>query len=278
MCLCSAPRRHCVRSIDELHRSKDLDGQSASRHDQPRPLPRLAWWQNGALAPPPPRHGSHGGYGLLAESYRSCGASVRRLARDTGGSPTAGCESVVRFPSQRSGSCNLVLLLPRAHRGLVPLLDATRRSLPHCKSVRRRFRYSIDTLILAQGVRLHAVSGRLSPQRAVLPRPLPLQARTSVISLDAFPAWALPALGIRRIRQGSAISGASCSGGLLAFYARYDDETPNLAERNDWLFPIFFLAAIAGAMLAGFYLLVPQYDEILSPIELLNLTFAGIRI
>ena len=59
------------------------------------------------------------------------------------------------------------------------------------------------------------------------------------------------------------------------FYARYEGETPNLAERNDWLFPIFFLAAIAGAMLAGFYLLVPQYDEILSPIELLTLVFGG---
>jgi hypothetical protein len=59
------------------------------------------------------------------------------------------------------------------------------------------------------------------------------------------------------------------------FYARYDRETPSLAEKNDWLFPIFFLAAIGGAMLAGFYLLVPQYDEILSPIELLTLVFAG---
>jgi 4-amino-4-deoxy-L-arabinose transferase-like glycosyltransferase len=58
------------------------------------------------------------------------------------------------------------------------------------------------------------------------------------------------------------------------FYARYETETPTLAERNDWLFPIFFLATIAGAMLAGFYLLVPQYDEILSPIELLFLVFA----
>jgi 4-amino-4-deoxy-L-arabinose transferase-like glycosyltransferase len=59
------------------------------------------------------------------------------------------------------------------------------------------------------------------------------------------------------------------------FYARYDRETPSLAEKNDWLFPIFFLAAIGGAMLAGFYLLVPQYDEILSPIELLTLVFRG---
>ena len=28
-------------------------------------------------------------------------------------------------------------------------------------------------------------------------------------------------------------------------------------------------------MLAGYYLLVPQYDEILSPVDLLTLIFAG---
>jgi hypothetical protein len=55
------------------------------------------------------------------------------------------------------------------------------------------------------------------------------------------------------------------------FYARYDAETPGLAARNDQVFPVFLLATIAGAMLAGYYLLVPIYDEILSPIELLML-------
>jgi 4-amino-4-deoxy-L-arabinose transferase-like glycosyltransferase len=59
------------------------------------------------------------------------------------------------------------------------------------------------------------------------------------------------------------------------FYTRYDGETPNLASRNDGLFPIFLLAAIAGAMLAGFYLLAPQYDEVLSPVDLLILVFGG---
>jgi 4-amino-4-deoxy-L-arabinose transferase-like glycosyltransferase len=59
------------------------------------------------------------------------------------------------------------------------------------------------------------------------------------------------------------------------FYARYDNETPSLAARNDRVFPVFLLATVAGAMLAGYYLLVPQYDEILSPIELLMLILAG---
>ena len=58
------------------------------------------------------------------------------------------------------------------------------------------------------------------------------------------------------------------------FYTRYEAETLNLAERNDQLFPIFLLAIVAGAMLAGYYLLVPQYDEILSPLDLLLLTSA----
>jgi hypothetical protein len=58
-------------------------------------------------------------------------------------------------------------------------------------------------------------------------------------------------------------------------YARYDDETPELAARNDQLFPLFFLATVAGGLLAGYYLLVPQYDEILSPVDLLILIFAG---
>ncbi len=58
------------------------------------------------------------------------------------------------------------------------------------------------------------------------------------------------------------------------FYTRYEAETLNLAERNDQLFPIFLLAIVAGAMLAGYYLLVPQYDEILNPLDLLLLTSA----
>jgi 4-amino-4-deoxy-L-arabinose transferase-like glycosyltransferase len=58
------------------------------------------------------------------------------------------------------------------------------------------------------------------------------------------------------------------------FYARYDAETPALAVRNNQVFPLFLLATVAGAMLAGYYLLVPQYDEILSPIELLMLILA----
>jgi hypothetical protein len=41
------------------------------------------------------------------------------------------------------------------------------------------------------------------------------------------------------------------------------------------VFPVFLLATIAGAMLAGYYLLVPIYDEILSPIELLMLIFGA---
>jgi hypothetical protein len=59
------------------------------------------------------------------------------------------------------------------------------------------------------------------------------------------------------------------------FYARYGAETPGLAAGNDHVFPLFLLATLAGAMLAGYYLLVPQYDEILSPYELLKLVFAG---
>ncbi|MGA7215138.1 MAG: hypothetical protein WBX20_13115 [Terrimicrobiaceae bacterium] len=59
------------------------------------------------------------------------------------------------------------------------------------------------------------------------------------------------------------------------FYSRYDVETPNVATRNDQIFPLFLLATVGGAMLAGYYLLVPQYDEILSPVELLMLIFAG---
>jgi hypothetical protein len=59
------------------------------------------------------------------------------------------------------------------------------------------------------------------------------------------------------------------------FYSRYEAETPSTATRNDQIFPLFLLATLGGAMLAGYYLLVPQYDEILSPIELLMLIFAG---
>ncbi len=58
------------------------------------------------------------------------------------------------------------------------------------------------------------------------------------------------------------------------FYTRYEAETLHLASRNDGLFPLFLLAMVAGAMLAGYYLLVPQYDEILSPLDLLLLTSA----
>ena len=58
-------------------------------------------------------------------------------------------------------------------------------------------------------------------------------------------------------------------------YARYEDETQELAARNNQFFPLFFLATLAGGMLAGYYLLVPQYDEILSPVDLLTLIFAG---
>ena len=58
------------------------------------------------------------------------------------------------------------------------------------------------------------------------------------------------------------------------FYTRYEAETLHLASRNDGLSPLFLLAMVAGAMLAGYYLLVPQYDEILSPLDLLLLTSA----
>lgn len=57
------------------------------------------------------------------------------------------------------------------------------------------------------------------------------------------------------------------------FYSRYDREPPSVAWRNDQLFPLFLLATVAGAMLAGFYLLVPQFDEMLSPLDLLLLAF-----
>jgi 4-amino-4-deoxy-L-arabinose transferase-like glycosyltransferase len=63
--------------------------------------------------------------------------------------------------------------------------------------------------------------------------------------------------------------------GCWLFYPRYDGETPNLAARNDRLFVVLLLATLAGAMLAGYYLLIPQYDEILSPFDLLILTFSG---
>jgi hypothetical protein len=53
------------------------------------------------------------------------------------------------------------------------------------------------------------------------------------------------------------------------FYSRYDREPPSVAWRNDQLFLFFLLATVAGAMLAGFYLLVPQFDEMLSPLDLL---------
>lgn len=53
---------------------------------------------------------------------------------------------------------------------------------------------------------------------------------------------------------------------FLLFYARCAN--PSLERGNDAFFLLFSLAAVAGAMLSGFYLLVPQYDEILSPLRL----------
>jgi 4-amino-4-deoxy-L-arabinose transferase-like glycosyltransferase len=54
------------------------------------------------------------------------------------------------------------------------------------------------------------------------------------------------------------------------FYARYHVEDASSIQRNDRLFVLFLLAAFAGAMLSGYYLLIGQYDEIVSPLKLLG--------
>jgi len=54
------------------------------------------------------------------------------------------------------------------------------------------------------------------------------------------------------------------------FYTRYQAEDGPSADQNDRVFVFFLLAVLAGAMLSGYYLLIGQYDEIVSPLKLLG--------
>ena len=61
------------------------------------------------------------------------------------------------------------------------------------------------------------------------------------------------------------------------FYGRYREESERLRGWNDRFFSLFLFAALAGAMLSGYYLLMPQFDEMLGPWELLRLIFQNAR-